>query len=255
MNVDKQTEWFETWFNSPYYHILYHQRDGNEAKRFLRNLEQELPIKSDALILDVACGEGRFSRLLASRGHQVRGIDLAQENIAKANQLKDKHQQFVQHDMREPFPYLPNTFNYVFNFFTSFGYFKTQKEHQKTIENICRVLKHDGECIIDFMNVEKLKDSIQPTEIKKVDNITFHLTRSLKEGEVRKQIRITRPNQPSLNYEERVKAFTLSDFETLFSNVPIKICQLFGDYELHPFNPQYSERLIIRAKKSKTTGC
>ena len=27
--------WYETWFDSPYYHILYHHRDGSEAAAFL----------------------------------------------------------------------------------------------------------------------------------------------------------------------------------------------------------------------------
>ena len=34
----RSKEWFESWFNSPYYHILYKDRDESEARLFLDNL-------------------------------------------------------------------------------------------------------------------------------------------------------------------------------------------------------------------------
>ena len=34
----KKTKWFEEWFDSPYYHVLYKDRDEKEAKDFILNL-------------------------------------------------------------------------------------------------------------------------------------------------------------------------------------------------------------------------
>ncbi|NQX98132.1 MAG: hypothetical protein HRT73_09675, partial [Flavobacteriales bacterium] len=34
----ENSEWFEDWFDSPYYHILYKNRDDKEAKDFISNL-------------------------------------------------------------------------------------------------------------------------------------------------------------------------------------------------------------------------
>ena len=38
VNSTENKEWFEDWFDSPYYHILYKNRDENEAKNFISNL-------------------------------------------------------------------------------------------------------------------------------------------------------------------------------------------------------------------------
>ncbi|SRR6056297_324284 len=249
MESDTEKEWFTLWFNSPYYHILYNQRNGVEAQRFLRNLKTELQIPPGSRILDVACGEGRFSRLLALDGHHVVGIDIASENIDIANSSKGTNSSFFQHDMRYPFPFHEESFDYAFNFFTSFGYFESWVEHQNTLENISLVLRRGGECIIDFLNVKKLENTIKPIETKVIDNVTFKLSRSLDDGEVKKTIQVLPEDKSSLTFEERVKAFTLDDFKSLFSSVPLEISAVYGDYRLNPFDPNNSDRLIIRAVK------
>ncbi len=249
MECESDREWFKLWFNSPYYHILYNERNGVEARQFLSNLQVELRIKPNSRILDIACGEGRFSRLLALEGHRVHGIDIAEENIEKAKRLRQENQCFIRHDMRQPFPFDPGVFDYAFNFFTSFGYFETWEEHEKTLDNVSLVLKKGGEFLIDFMNVEKLSSTIQASETKEIDGITFKLSRSLSDDEVKKKIRVFPQTQPPLEFEEQVKAFTLSDFEKLFSSVSLEIVQVYGDYQLRPFDPKTSDRLIIRSKK------
>jgi len=54
--------WFEHWFNSPYYHILYKDRNEKEAQIFIDNLISYLQIPKKSNILDIACGNGRHSK-------------------------------------------------------------------------------------------------------------------------------------------------------------------------------------------------
>src|SRR5438309_821081 len=119
--------WFKEWFNSPYYHKLYFERDEQEAAAFINRLIMHLQPVAQSTMLDVACGRGRHSKLLAAKGFDVTGIDLAPSSIAIAKQGEHEHLHFFQHDMRQPF--WINYFDYAFNFFTSFGYFKTGREH------------------------------------------------------------------------------------------------------------------------------
>ena len=53
--------WFDTWFNSPYYHLLYKDRDFSEADNFISNLLKQLNPSQHHSFLDVACGKGRHS--------------------------------------------------------------------------------------------------------------------------------------------------------------------------------------------------
>ena len=115
-----QKQWFETWFNTHYYHILYQNRNDKEAQAFIDNLLAYLSPSKNAKILDLACGKGRHARFIAEKGFDVTGIDLATDSIAAAKKHEHKHLHFQVHDMRETFA--ENEFDYVFNFFTSFGF-------------------------------------------------------------------------------------------------------------------------------------
>ena len=109
--------WFKEWFNSPYYHKLYFEHDEKEASAFITRLLNKLSVPEQAKLLDVACGRGRHSKILASHGFDVTGIDLAPASIAIAKAQENGHLHFYEHDMRLPF--WINYFDYAFNFFTS----------------------------------------------------------------------------------------------------------------------------------------
>ena len=57
------------------------------AKRWMEEIDKYLPEKEHLRILDVGCGAGFFSILLAKRGHQVTGIDLTPDMILHARLL------------------------------------------------------------------------------------------------------------------------------------------------------------------------
>src|SRR5437867_8662867 len=105
--------WYKDWFNSPFYHKLYFERDEAEAKRFIQRLMEFLQPKAGSRMLDAACGRGRHSRLLAEMNFDVTGIDLSMKNIEHAKQFEKDNLQFYQHDIRLFFR--TNYFDYVFN--------------------------------------------------------------------------------------------------------------------------------------------
>ena len=86
-----EREWFRDWFDSPFYHKLYFERDEKEAESLIRRLVTHLHLQPGSRVLDVACGRGRHSKMLAAMGFDVTGIDLSPASIEYA-------QQFVQMD-------------------------------------------------------------------------------------------------------------------------------------------------------------
>ena len=79
-----QQTWFKDWFNSPYYHQLYFNRDDREAAAFIDKLINYLKPVPGSSMLDVACGKGRHSIQLANKGFDVTGIDLSNDSINEA---------------------------------------------------------------------------------------------------------------------------------------------------------------------------
>jgi 2-polyprenyl-3-methyl-5-hydroxy-6-metoxy-1,4-benzoquinol methylase len=126
-------EWFSTWFDSPYYHLLYSSRSYTEAGSFLDALLAHLHPKADAQLLDLACGRGRHAVQISARGYDVTGLDLSPENITAAQQHAHVGLRFYVHDMRVPLQCGP--FDFVLNLFTSFGYFQEESENVVALRN------------------------------------------------------------------------------------------------------------------------
>lgn len=239
--IDNTTKWFASWFDTRFYHILYRDRDDTEAQVFMDNLTQYLNLPEGGAILDLACGKGRHSRNLNKIGFNVTGIDLSENSIAFAKQFENHRLQFEVHNMCKPYP---KQFDAVFNLFTSFGYFDRDEDNLNTIKAIKANLNTTGFGVIDFMNTEFVIDNLVPENSKTVDGITFNLKRFVKDGYIVKTINFFTDGE-TYNFEERVRAFTLADFETLFAEAGVHLLDVFGDYKLRKFNSKSSERLVM----------
>src|SRR6516164_8874790 len=173
--MEVHANWFLEWFNSPYYHQLYAEHDHQEAVSFIDRLLELLVPALGSKMVDIACGRGRHARILASKGFDVTGIDLAPENIAYAGRFDSGNLHFYVHDMRLPF--MINYFDFAFNFFTSFGYFRSDREHYAAVRTISRCLKRSGLLVVDYLNSAYVEDHFIPRSEKQVEAVTFYMTR------------------------------------------------------------------------------
>lgn len=240
--------WFSDWFNSPYYHMLYQHRDDDEASLFIGSLIQYLQPAAGASMLDVACGKGRHSRVLNEMGFDVTGIDLAADSIMEAKQFENEKLHFFQHDMRLPF--WINYYDYAFNFFTSFGYFKTRREHDNAIRTIAQSLTKQGVFVIDYLNVHYAEDHMIAAEIKQADHVSFHISRWHSEDHFYKKIEIE-DNGKFIggDYTEKVAKFSLGDFTDMLAYQGMQVQEVFGDYQMGHYDVRKSPRMIMIAKK------
>src|SRR3954471_9809727 len=187
-----QKEWFREWFSSPYYDLLYYKRNEQEATAFVKVLIKHLKPPAQSKILDVGCGKGRHAKVLAAMGFDVTGIDLSEPFINEAKKFESDNLHFFQHDIRLPF-YI-NYFDYAFNFFTSFGYFHTRREHDSAMRTIAQSLKSHGTLVIDYLNTHYVEDHFVKSEELPVDSILFHITRWHDEEHFFKQIQLKDSN-------------------------------------------------------------
>jgi len=239
----KKTDWFTDWFNTSYYHILYKNRNDEDAQLFMRNITKFLQLSTNSHILDLPCGKGRHSIYLNSLGYKVTGADLSENSINHAKNFENNSLNFAVKDMRKP---LSQSYDAIFNLFTSFGYFENDEDDILVLENIKNGLKEHGVMVLDFLNVVNVKKHLITKEIKTVDGITFRIEREIKNGFILKHISFTDKGQDH-SYTEKVKYIDLEKFQTYFNSVGLKINHIFGDYQLSEFQPESSNRLIIVA--------
>lgn len=246
MQEDKHPEWFECWFDSPYYHLLYSNRSDSEAEQFIDNLIDLLKPGKNSRFFDLACGKGRHSIYLNKKGFDVTGIDLSQHSISCAQRFENEHLHFYVHDMRKLFR--TNYFDFALNLFTSFGYFEKQGDDNAVINSVSKALKPNGTFVMDFMNSKKVIAELQKEEIKTIDGIEFRISKSIENNFIIKQIVFTNKGK-EYQFREKVKALTLTDFEKYFEANELKIVHLRGNYKLEDFDEKSSKRLIIIGRK------
>ncbi len=240
-NNSTTDNWFVSWFDSPYYHILYKDRNYREAQIFMDNLTHYLNLPEKAKVLDLACGKGRHSIYLNQLGFDVLGVDLSENSIAIANKNANDSLHFKVHDMRLPFE---EKFDAIFNLFTSFGYFENDADNLKTLQSIQESLSEYGFGVIDFMNSTQVIANLVPSEIKTVDEIEFHIKRFYENGFIYKEIDFEDKNE-KFHFIEKVRALTLQDFQDMMDTAEIYLLDIFGDYKLKKFHKTESERLIM----------
>jgi len=243
--------WYKEWFNSPFYHKLYFERDDKEASAFILKLIDHLKPAHGSYMLDVACGRGRHSRILAEKGFNVTGIDISFDSIAFAKKYEKDTLEFYQHDMRLPFRV--NYFDHTFNFFTSFGYFKTRREHDDAIRTIANGLKPNGIFVIDYLNVHYSEDHLVHNEEKTINGTRYEIRRWHDETHFYKKIIITDTLLlQAIDYTEKVSKFSFGDLNDMLSYHGLQVQEVFGDYQLGNYDVRTKPRLIIVAKKTLT---
>lgn len=238
-----ETDWFTSWFNTKYYHILYKNRNTEEAQLFMRNITRFLQLPEKSHILDLPCGKGRHSIYLNSLGYKVTGVDLSENSILHAKQFETNDLNFDVFDMRNS---ISNTYDAIFNLFTSFGYFEDDKDEIQVLKNMKNGLGTHGVLVMDFLNVVNVKNNLVTKEIKIIDDIEFHIEREIKDGFVLKHISFADKGE-DYSYTEYVKYLDLEKFESFFAEAGLKIKHIFGDYQLSEFDSERSDRLIFIA--------
>jgi SAM-dependent methyltransferase len=240
------SNWFENWFDTDYYHLLYRHRDDEEAHEFIDALLACLNPLPGQTALDLACGRGRHSVYLNSKNLDVTGVDLSKSSIAFAKKYENETLHFEVQDMRKSMG--ENKYDYVFNLFTSFGYFENSADDVLVLKNIYDALKPGGVFIFDFLNTSLVKNS-QGAHTKLIlDGVEFEINKEVSQNNVIKHIHIN-DRGTQVDFYEKVKLIEVEWFKEAFEKTGFAIQSMFGNYKLANYNER-SERLIILAKKN-----
>ena len=242
-------EWFKSWFDSKYYHILYKNRNTQEAHFFIKNLVNLLIPDKNSLFLDLGCGSGRHSIELNKMGYKVDGIDLSTKSLEIAKPFENSRLKFIRADFRKPD--FENKYDIILNLFTSFGYFDNENEHAQLFKQIFKSLKKNGHFVLDFLNTKKAVKNISKTNPQQtihIDNIEFRIMKTYDNNFIYKNIEIVDSGK-KISFSEKVKIITLDKFLKYFDGLNIYLEYQFGDYKLSNFDENNSDRLILIFKK------
>jgi len=247
VKFENSDSWFEEWFDSPYYHMLYRHRSHEEAELFIQALVKHLNTEPGSRVLDLACGKGRHSKALYDLGLRVTGVDLSPASIHEALKMERDGLEFFVHDMRCLFRI--NYFRYIFNLFTSFGYFDSVHDEHKAIRSAALGLQKGGKLVIDYFNANVVRKLVvnNPEGSDEFKGVHFNWKKTIEDNRVIKTITINDAGKISV-FKESVRLLTLEDFKLLLKN-DFELSEVFGDCHLRSFDADHSPRLIMIAVK------
>lgn len=236
--------WYREWFGEDYL-ALYAHRDRDEAERQADFVENQLGRPRPRAVLDLACGAGRHTDVLRSRGHRVLGVDLSVTLLALRPDLPR-----VAGDMRR-LPFVDRSFNWVLNFFTSFGYFENERENFRVLEQVVRILAPGGGFLVDLMNPEPVIENLRPREsFRREDrDVTIERWYDGRTKRVNKRIVIRRPGREERTYVESVRAYRLEEVVIGLEWAGLRVTGTYGNFRGDPYTRD-SERLILVARKA-----
>jgi SAM-dependent methyltransferase len=156
-------QWFENeaFWQTFYSYMFNEQRFSSAGSEVDRALS--LTGTERGAVLDLCCGPGRHSVILAQKGFSVTGVDRSPFLLSKARETAaGVSVELVEADMRTFVR--PGAFDLVLNLFTSFGYFETRDEDLSVLRNVRASLKSGGVFLIDVMSKEHLASRSYPTQ-------------------------------------------------------------------------------------------
>ncbi len=137
-------------------------QDHDWASRRLTVIEQQVTwitrqLPAGARILDLGCGPGFYTRLLAERGFHCTGVDFSPASITWARQqaqAANLNIDYIQQDIRtyhptEPFDFIMMTFGEL-NVFSA-------ADAQSLISHCAQWLKPDGKLLVEVHTFDEVK--------------------------------------------------------------------------------------------------
>ena len=237
--------WYENWFGTRYYKLLYRHRDQADARPWVDNILRETGLPQGARVLDLACGRGRHARWFQEAGMQVTGVDLSEESIAEARKaVPGGH--FLVHDIREPVE--GRTCDLAVCLFTSIGYFERPEDDQRVVDSVAKVLAAGGWFVLDLMNAARVHMRLVPSEELEIEGVRFRVARTLEDGLVVKRIQVS-DGDDEHHYEERVRAIAPEEVRAMMERAGLQVVRQTDGPDPRPFDAVRSERCVTWARK------
>jgi SAM-dependent methyltransferase len=219
------SEWFENEsFWKETYNFLFPEKLFKETNEQVENVLELVDFHGSS-VLDLCCGPGRCSIVLAKKGFSVTGVDLSPFLLDKAKE-KSKSQnlniEWVLEDMRRFVR--PLSYDLVLNMFTSFGYFDDKSDDLVVLENVFTSLKPGGAFLIDVMGKETMAKIFQPT----ISNVLSDGTMVVQRPEIYDDWSRVK-NDWTIIKGDRAKTFTFH--HTVYSGQELKDCMVQSGFK------------------------
>jgi len=224
---------------------------------FLHQLLQEYCI-DDGLILELGCGTGNMTEILACKGYDMIGLDCSDEMLTEAADKKNSSGLpilYLQQDMRE-FE-LNGMVRAIVSVCDAVNYITEPEDLSDVFALVFRYLEDGGVFIFDFNTEYKYREILgEQTIAENRDEGSFIWENYYDEASRINEYELTlfiRTDQDYYRRHQEIhyqRAYTLNEIKSLMGSTGLCIYQSFDQYTKAPAHEK-SERICVVAGKVK----
>lgn len=244
---DWWTSYFDEVFLRIYRPVLSEARTAAETD----GIEQLLPRSECRRILDVGCGWGRHSILLAGHGYDVTGVDLSEFLLGVAWREATEagvEVEFVREDIREL--RFDSEFDAAISIFSSLGYFGSDEGDERILRGVHNALKPGGRLLVDTMHrdvVARLFVERDWWETADGDLVRVEREFDAVEGISHDALHWRSTDGSTGEKVHHVRVRSATEWKVLLARCGFEPTDWFGGWDLEPFD-HTSGRLLVLSR-------
>ncbi|MDP7640440.1 MAG: class I SAM-dependent methyltransferase, partial [Candidatus Hydrogenedentes bacterium] len=177
-------------------------------------------------------------------------LDYSDDLLRVARQSLGHRGRLVRADMRsQPFE---SVFDVVVNFFTSFGYFQSERENLMVLHGVASALKPEGRFFIDYLNRAYMEENLDPSSVRFYGDYEIRENRWIdsEKHRINKRTSVFKEGLEISQSGESVRLYTETEFKELLAKGGLRIEKMFGDYTGAACCDATQPRMIVIGRKA-----
>ncbi|MBS2037018.1 methyltransferase domain-containing protein [bacterium] len=242
--------WYDDYFEDDY--LLLEEPTDVETLGHIAFLRSVLPGRTQARVLDLACGSGRLSLAMARLGWRVTALDFKESMLRRGREMAEKAGlaiDFILQDMRKL--NYEAEFDFVLSFLHSFGYFRDE-ENLRVLSAMARALKPGGRLLLDLANRDTLLTELEKHArrwIYRSDHyLLFRRDLDPLTGRLDSKITVIPEGGLARHHSSSVRYYTYPELKGMLRQAGLKIVGIHGGYDRTPC-AWGSPRMLVVAEK------
>lgn len=239
--------WWRDYFGDDFFDLHYELFPEELSRREVAGMLELLHVPIGGTVLDVPCGWGRHSVLLAELGYRVTGSDLSYDLLKR---IGPGPVLGIAADIRMQ-PLRSDSFDAVINVFTSLGLFLDDAEDLRALREAHRLLKPGGRFLLESMHRDDVMASYAERDRWFLPNGT--------------EVRVRRRFDPvaGISYEKlqwkrgeetgrkqhALRLRTAGEIDGLLRAAGFGDVEYYGDWNGRPFSHRDSSLIAVAGKR------
>lgn len=248
-----QEEWYKDFYTQSYMDIVGFA-SPEQTKREAAFVVDALKLDETSHICDLCCGYGRHTFAIAeASGCRVTGCDLSDDYLAIAKEkFASPKIEYKKADMREMG--FTTAFDGVVNLFTSFGFFETDEENRRVLEQVNASLKPGGRFLLDYENKFFFVSNDVNKNAKtwrKIDENAYYLIENRYDVFTEREIfeaRLIERGEVKAETGYSIRLYSYPEIHRMLNAAGFEVERTWGGYDGGEYSVS-SKRLILLSRK------